>query len=169
MKTNTPKKIVCSVLISLLQFGCSAYVVEAASWQDHRRPQHESRDTRGHDDRQNHERQWQATRDLRGRELTHWRNQSEQIHLQSLRRYERETDVRWRHRQWMEEQRLQNQREEMRRRQWWENQRYEEATRRYSYESERDWHNRQWFEQQRHEDELRQIEIFVLSLLMITR
>jgi hypothetical protein len=40
---------------------------------------------------------------------------------------------------------------------------------RRSHESEHEWHHRQWLEQQRHESELRQIEIVVLSLLLLTK
>lgn len=169
MKANTPKKIVCSVLISLLQFGGNAYIAEAASRPDQRRTYHESRDTRDNFDRRHHERVWQEKRDIQQRELAHWRHQSDQRFEQSLQRHEREHDRAWRHRQWLEEQRLQHQREEMRRRQWWEHQRYEQAMRRLSHENEREWRHRQWLEEQRHEHEMRQIEIIVLSLLLATR
>jgi len=169
LKANTPKKIVCSVLISLLQFGGNAYIAEAASRSDQRRTYHESRDTRDNFDRRHHERVWQEKRDIQQRELAHWRHQSDQRFEQSLQRHEREHDRAWRHRQWLEEQRLQHQREEMRRRQWWEHQRYEQAMRRLSHENEREWRHRQWLEEQRHEHEMRQIEIIVLSLLLATR
>ena len=48
MKANAPKKIVCSVLISLLQLGGNAYIAEAASREAPHRTQHESRDTHDH-------------------------------------------------------------------------------------------------------------------------
>jgi len=169
LKANTPRRIVCSVLISLLQLGGSTYIAEAASRDDHRRSYQESRDTRDNFDRRQHEREWQEKRDLQEKELAHWRHQSDQRREQALRRHERENEREWRHRQWLEEQRLQHQREEMRRRQWWENQRHEQAMRRLSHENEREWRHRQWLEQQRHEHEMRQIEIVVLSLLSLTR
>ena len=169
MKTNTPKKIVCSVLISLLQLGGNAYIAEAASGPDQRRTHHESRDTRDSFDRRHHERVWQEKRDVQERELAHWRQQSDQRREQAMRRHAREHEREWRHRQWLEEQRLQHQREEMRRRQWWEHQRHEQAMRRLSHENEREWRHRQWLEEQRHEHEMRQIEILVLSLLLVTR
>ena len=169
MKANAQKKIFCSVLISLLQFGGNAYIAEAASREAPHRTQHESRDTRDHFDRRNHERIWQEKRDVQERELAHWLHQSDQRREQALRRHERENEREWRHRQWLEEQRLQHQREEMRQRQWWEHQRHEQAMRRLSHENEREWRHRQWLEEQRHEHEMRQIEIIVLSLLLLSR
>ncbi len=178
MKSTAPKKIVCSVLISLLQFGSGAYIAEAASREGPRRQQGSSDlrqpdahrpQNQSNNERLQLERQWQSRREQQERELANWRRQEDQRRVQALRRHDQESEREWHHRQWLEEQRLQRRQEEMRRRQWWEHQRHEEEMQRRSHESEREWHHRQWLEQQRHESELRQIEIVVLSLLLLTK
>jgi hypothetical protein len=173
VKSTTPQKIVCSALIGLLQFGGNVYLAEAASREDPRRhhqetraPQHPS--IHFQQERLRQERHWQEKFAHQDRDLQHWRLQNDQIHQQSLFRRLNEPERDWRHRQWLEEQRLQRQREEIRRRQWWEHQRHEQEMRRRDHELEWEWRHRQWLEQQRYDHELRQIEILVLALLLAT-
>jgi len=179
VKTNTPKRIVCSVLIGLLQFGGGAFVAEAAAREDQRRQHEEVRETRHsnhprsqeywHNEKLRLGREWQERRELQDRDLIHWRHIDEQRHEMALRRLSFENEREWRHRQWREEQRLQHQREDIRQRQWWEHQRHEQEMRRLAHEDEWKWRHRQWVERQRHEHELRQIEILVLSLALLTK
>lgn len=152
MKINAPKKIVCSALIGLLQFGGGSYMVEAASNETLRRHQQETRSSRQSHNQRLHE-----------RFHSDWLQQEHLRHEQALRRNENENEREWRHRQWLEAQRLQNLQEELRRRQWWEHQRHEEEMRRFEHESSWAWRQRQLLEIKRHEHELRRIEIALLS------
>ncbi|MHC1761129.1 MAG: hypothetical protein AB9917_16800 [Negativicutes bacterium] len=165
MKISAPKKIVCSALIGLLQFGGGSYMVEAASNEALRRHQQETRGSRQSHNQRLHERfhsDW-LQREQQEQALAHWRKQEHLRHEQALRRNENENEREWRHRQWLEEQRLQHLQEEMRRRQWWEHQRHEEEMRRFEHESSWAWRQRQLLETRRHEQELRQIEIALLA------
>ena len=155
MKKNASKKIVCSLLIGLLQFGGSAFIVEAAAVEDIKIQQQDRHEQEGYW-REQHKEQERILNERRMEELIR--------HEQALRLGEQESEREWRYRQWAENQRLQQQNEERIRRQWWENQRYEEAMRRLAYESEREWQQRQWLENQRHEQAMREIEIAVLGL-----
>lgn len=182
MKSNTSKKIVCSALIGLLQFGGNVYLAEAASREDPRRHHQDTRDHREpqdsrhageqarrerlHQERLAQERHWQERHIQQQEELRRWRQQNDHRYQLSIQRRPQEPDREWRHRQWLEEQRLQRQREEIRRRQWWEHQRHEQEMRRREHELEWEWRHRQWLEQRRHEHELSQIEIVVLAMLL---
>jgi hypothetical protein len=179
VKTNAPKKIVCSVLIGLLQFGGGALMAEAATPEGQRRQHQEMRDDRNpderhrpdnwHSEKERMSHEWQNRRERQERDLAHWRSIDEQRRESAMRRMHAENEREWRHRQWLEEQRIQRQREDMRQRQWWEHQRHEQEMRRREFEDERAWRHRQWEETQRHESELRQIEIAILSIALLTK
>jgi len=166
VKINAPKKIVCSALIGLLQFGGGSYMVEAASNEALRRYQQETRGSRLSQNQSLHERlqnDW-LNREQQEQDLAHWRKQEHLRHEHALRRNENENEREWRHRQWLEEQRLQQRQEQIRSLQWWEHQRHEEEMRRHSHETSWAWRQRQLLEIRRHEHELRRIEIALLSL-----
>ena len=97
VNNRAPKKIVCSLLIGLLQFGGGAYVVEAAAREEQRTqlaaPQDPSKF-----DRAQQERYWQERRHLQEQELNERRREEALRHEQELRRREQEDEREWKNR-----------------------------------------------------------------------
>ena len=163
---KVPKRIVCSLLIGLLQFGGGGYIAEAAMREEQRIRPGASQDSYG--SKMTHpEQYWQDRHQQQELELAERRRQEAIRHEQELRRRDVENEREWRHRQWLEHQRIQRQNEERARRQWWENQRHEEAMRRLANEREHEWRHRQWIERQRHEEAMREIEMGILALALV--
>lgn len=164
--TKVPRRIVCSLLIGLLQFGGGSYLAEAAMREEQRNRPSASQDA-FRPQMTHPEHYWQERHQQQELELAERRRQEAIRHDQELRRRDHENEREWRHRQWLENQRLQQQNEERIRRQWWENQRHEEAMRRVANEREHEWRQRQWIERQRHEEAMREIEMGILALALV--